>query len=163
MTNTVHRAVVAFGSNLGNRSKTIDLALARLGASPNKLIEQSDFFETDAWVHPDDEATEHPRFLNGVAILDTSRAPEALLRHLLEVEQSLGRRRGPDIKPWQPRTIDLDLIAMDDLILNEPGLVLPHPRMHERDFVLRPLVQIWPDWQHPILKRPAEALLASLA
>lgn len=162
MPDTVHRAVVAFGSNLGNRSKTIDLALSRLGAAPNKLIKRSDYFETDAWIHPDDDATEHPRFLNGVAILDTPRTAEALLRHLLEIEQSLGRRRGVDIKPWQPRSIDLDLIAMDDLILDLPALKLPHPRMHERDFVLRPLVQIWPDWQHPILEKSADSLLAEL-
>ncbi len=119
--------------------------------------------ETEAWIHPDDDADWHPPFLNGVALFETTLAPPGVLQHLLTIETALGattQRR--HAKPWQPRPIDLDLIAVGDVVEHTASLVLPHPRMHERRFVLEPLASLLPDWHHPILSRTASELLETL-
>jgi 2-amino-4-hydroxy-6-hydroxymethyldihydropteridine diphosphokinase len=79
---------------------------------------------------------------------------------MLEIEQSLGRIR---ITRWGPRTVDLDLIAYDDQIINLPNLTVPHPEMHKRNFVLEPLCEVFPDWTHPLLKKTARELLEGLS
>ena len=162
-TSVAARAIIALGSNLGDRRQTIETAVQRLASAAGKLVAVSDLIETAAWIHPDDDSTWHPPFLNGVAIYDSELSPHRLLAVLLDVERSLGRKRGKETKAWQPRTIDLDLIAVGALVADTPDLTLPHPRMHERDFVLRPLVQIWPDWCHPILNKSAAKLLNELS
>ena len=97
----------------------------------------SSFRETDPVGYLD-----QPRFLNAAVVVETSLAPAALLATLLEVERELGRvREGPR---YGPRTVDLDLLLMDDLVLDEPGLELPHPRLHERAFALEPLAELDP-------------------
>src|SRR3954447_10007127 len=128
------RAFVGLGSNLGDRDETIRAALSRLDG----VIAVSRLRETDPVGFED-----QPRFLNGVAELETELSPRALLGRLLEVERSLGRtREGPR---FGPRTIDLDLLVYGDLELDEPGLTIPHPRLHERRFALEPLVELAPE------------------
>jgi 2-amino-4-hydroxy-6-hydroxymethyldihydropteridine diphosphokinase len=144
---------IALGANLGDRDAALRAAIARLGALG--VVEAvSPFFDTAPVGY-----TEQPRFLNAVARLRTDLPPRDLLRGLLAIEASLGRVR--TIR-WGPRAIDLDLLLYDDVIIDAPELVVPHPRLHERRFVLEPLATLAPDLTHPLLKRTVSALLASV-
>ena len=131
------RAYVGLGSNLGDRAQTLRAALDRLAATPGvEVAAVSSLRETD----PVGPVTDQPRFLNGAAALETSLSPRRLLEVLLEVEADFGRTRsGP---PGGPRTLDLDLLLYGDERVNEPGLQVPHPRLHERPFVLEPLQEL---------------------
>jgi 2-amino-4-hydroxy-6-hydroxymethyldihydropteridine diphosphokinase len=134
------RAYVGVGANLGDRERTIRDALAALAARPDvAVVAVSALRETDPVGYLD-----QPRFLNGAAALETELAPRALLDALLEVERELGRVRG-DGPRYGPRPIDLDLLLHGDLVVDEPGLVVPHPRLHERLFALEPLAELDPE------------------
>jgi len=100
---------------------------------------------------------ESPDYLNAVAAIETELAPKELLEALLTVEHKLGRIRA---ERWGPRTIDLDLLLYDEVVIDEPDLTIPHPRMHERRFVLEPLAAIAPDVVHPVLHTSIRELLA---
>ena len=130
---------VGLGSNLGDREATIRAALERLGAGDGiDVVRVSSLRETEPVGYEN-----QPRFLNGVAELRTELAPRVLLDRMLAVERDLGRvREGPRDGP---RTIDLDLLVYGDLVVDEPGLEVPHPRMAERGFVLEPLAELAPD------------------
>ena len=132
------RAYVGLGANLGDRAATLARAVELLGQRPGiEIVAVSSVRETDPVGFLD-----QPRFLNAAVAVDTSLAPEELLDALLEVERELGRTRaGPR---YGPRTVDLDLLLVDDLTLAAPGLTLPHPRLHERAFALEPLVELDP-------------------
>ena len=132
------RAYIGLGANLGDRAATLTRAIELLAERQEiDVVAVSSFRETDPVGYLD-----QPRFLNAAAVVETSLAPAALLTTLLEVERELGRvREGPR---YGPRTVDLDLLLMDDLVLDEPGLELPHPRLHERAFALEPLSELDP-------------------
>lgn len=147
------RAAVALGSNLGERERYLHDAVAALAAFVRDL-RVSTFHETDP-VGVGDQ----PRFLNGAAIGHTTLSARDLLGALLEIEARFGRQRP---YPGAPRPLDLDLILYDDLVTNEPGLTVPHPRFRERLFVLAPLAEIAADWQDPVTKRTVGELLADL-
>jgi 2-amino-4-hydroxy-6-hydroxymethyldihydropteridine diphosphokinase len=152
----VARAFIALGSNLGDREATIRAAVAELGGSDGvEVVAVSSLEETDPVGYVD-----QPRFLNGAAELRTELAPTALLDLLLDVEARFGRDRSAG--PAQgPRTLDLDLLLYDSEQIDEPGLELPHPRLHERLFVLRPLAELDPALEVPG-KGPIQGLLAGL-
>jgi 2-amino-4-hydroxy-6-hydroxymethyldihydropteridine diphosphokinase len=134
----VGRAYVGLGSNLGDRSATLARALELLGERQGiRLVAVSSFRETDPVGYLD-----QPRFLNAAVAIETSLTPQALLLALIEVERELGRtREGPR---FGPRTVDLDLLLMEGLTVDEPGLTIPHPRLHEREFALAPLAELDP-------------------
>ena len=150
------KAYVAVGANLGDRAGTIRAALERLDAVPGVSVEAvSSLTETD----PVGPVLDQPRFLNGAARLETTLSPRELLGALLAVEAALGRvREGPR---GGPRPIDLDLLLYGEERLDEPGLAVPHPRLHERRFVLEPLAELEPGLKVPG-KGTVEALLAKL-
>ena len=149
-------AFIALGANLGDREQNIRAALERLGAAGDVVIRRvSSFLENPAVGGPPGS----PPFLNAVAEIETTLSPRELLNRLLEVERTLGRRR--DIK-WAPRQIDLDLLLYGDVVLDEPDLVVPHPRMHERQFVLEPLAEIAAQHIHPISGKAFVHMLAEL-
>jgi 2-amino-4-hydroxy-6-hydroxymethyldihydropteridine diphosphokinase len=152
----VSRAYVALGSNLGDREATIRAALAELDAAPGvRVVAVSSLVETDPVGYLD-----QPRFLNGAAALETDLSPRALLDLLLETERRHGRRR--EAVPAQgPRTLDLDLLLYGDAEIEEEGLQIPHPRLHERAFVLGPLAELDPALHVP-RKGQVQALLAGL-
>jgi 2-amino-4-hydroxy-6-hydroxymethyldihydropteridine diphosphokinase len=149
------RAYAGLGANLGEREDTLLAALAALGATEGvEVVAVSAFRETDPVGYLD-----QPRFLNGAVALETTLPPRELLDALLAVERSLGRtREGPR---FGPRTIDLDLLLYGDEALDEPGLTVPHPRLHERAFALEPLAELDPDLVVPG-HGPVETLLRNL-
>jgi 2-amino-4-hydroxy-6-hydroxymethyldihydropteridine diphosphokinase len=152
----VARAFVGLGSNLGDPQALIAAALELLGSEEGiEVVAVSTLRETDPVGYED-----QPRFLNGAAELDTELPPREILTRLLEIERRLGRVRG-DGPRFGPRTIDLDLLLVDGVVLDEPGLRLPHPRLQERRFVLEPLAELDPALEIPG-RGPVRALLAGL-
>lgn len=152
----MYDAFIGLGANLGRRKKNIASALGALESTREiEIVAVSPLYETKAEGGPEAQ----PAFINGVARIRTSLSPERLLAVCQRIETLLGRTR--DVH-WGPRTIDLDLLAYGDVIASEPELTLPHPMMHERAFVMKPLADIAPDWIHPILQQSAESLLDSL-
>jgi 2-amino-4-hydroxy-6-hydroxymethyldihydropteridine diphosphokinase len=137
-------AFVALGSNLGRREGHLSGALAALrGTAGIGAVVRSPVYETDP-VGPGEQGA----YLNAVARLSTRLEPRALLARLLAIERTAGRQRGPERNA--ARTLDLDLLLHGAHCLEEPGLVLPHPRLHERGFVLEPLCDLAPDLVHPV-------------
>jgi 2-amino-4-hydroxy-6-hydroxymethyldihydropteridine diphosphokinase len=132
------RAYVGLGSNIGDRERMLRRALDLLAATPGlELAATSRARETEPVGFLD-----QPMFLNAVAAVDTELGPQALLERLLAIEHELGRRReGPR---YGPRTIDLDLLVYGEEVVDEPGLTVPHPRLHERRFALEPLAELDP-------------------
>ena len=154
---TRHAAYIALGANLGDRDVTMREALRLLDESADvDVVRVSRFIENPAVGGPDDS----PPFLNAAAELRTMLSPHALLERLLEVERSLGRERR---ERWAPRTIDLDLLLYEDRRVNEPDLIVPHPLMQQRRFVLEPLAEIAPTLNHPMLNVTVSELLARLS
>ncbi len=156
------RAVVALGANLGDRRATLERAVELIAAEIGPVVARSAWLATPALIHPDDPAQSYPEFLNGAVLVRTALEPEQVLAGLHAIEADLGRDRSRETARWRPRLIDLDLIAVDDLVRDDAGLRLPHPEMHKRDFVLVPFCAVWPDWRHPLLGRTAAELLAEL-
>jgi len=150
----VTQTAIALGSNIGDRLGTIRQAVMLLEERSLRISASSDVFETPPW-----GMENQPRFLNACVLAETDILPRALLELLLNIESDLGRIRR---YKWGPREIDLDLLFYDDQVFNESGLVLPHPQMHRRAFVLVPLVQIAPDWRHPVLGKSIRELAGSL-
>ena len=152
----MQRAYVGLGSNLGDREQTLRGAVGALAAHPAvEVVAVSSLVDTEPVGY-----TAQPRFLNGVAVLDTELAASELLELLLEVERSFGRSRD-GVPPQGPRTLDLDLLLYGEVEIDEPGLRVPHPRLHERGFVLEPLAEVAPGLDVPGWGR-VEALLARL-
>ena len=151
-----HSACIALGANLGAREWMLRRALDYLRAREDlRFVSVSSFHDTAPVGGPAGQ----PRYLNAAAHLMTSLSPRELLNVLLGIEKTLGRDRSSPERN-QPRVIDLDVLLYDDLILNEPGLELPHPRMHERLFVLAPLCEIAPDIFHPTRRKTIRELNA---
>ena len=144
-------AAVALGSNLGDRRAHLDYSTSRLGSILGN-IRVSSYIETD----PVDVPGQQPRFLNAVAVGEATLGARDLLETLLAIEGERGRERPA---PGAARTLDLDLVLFGDQILNEPGLVVPHPRFRGRRFVLEPLAQLAPDMRDPVTGKTVAELL----
>lgn len=148
-------AYIGLGSNLGDREKNLQNAITRIrGKEGIRIIRISSFYESDPW-----GVKEQPRFLNCVVEVETSLEPRSLLQSLLSIEGEMGRRRG---RRWGPRLIDIDLLLYDSVVIHDEspeGLILPHPEMHRRKFVLLPLLELIPDAIHPKIKKPLKSFL----
>jgi 2-amino-4-hydroxy-6-hydroxymethyldihydropteridine diphosphokinase len=150
-------AYIGVGSNLGDRAVTISAAVARLDAHPKiRVIRRSALIETEPVGPP------QPMYLNGAVCIETTLPATALLQELLDVERQLGRVRDLSER-MGPRTIDLDLLLFGETVIDEPGLAVPHPRMAERAFVLRPLAEIAPEAVNPRCGRTVASLVRDLA
>lgn len=139
-----HTVFLALGSNIGNRLANLKAAVSNLSPQLN-LKKRSSVYETPPWGY-----TEQDAFLNQVVKAETYMEPQPLLRHLKRLESALGRV--PNFQNG-PRLIDIDILFYDNLVLDTPPLVIPHPRLHERAFVLVPAAEIEPDFIHPVLQR----------
>lgn len=150
-----HSAYIAVGSNLGDKRNNIEMALEKIDKSLHtKILSRSTLIETDPVGYEDQDV-----FLNGVFKVSTTLTPKQLINWLMTIEEDLKRER---LVKWGPRTIDLDVIYYDDLITDDAEIVLPHPRMHERAFVLEPLAEIAPYAVHPLYKLRTVELLTKL-
>ena len=146
--------VIALGSNLpgrhGSSEALLDAALARFADVGLRVLKRSSWWRSAAWPDP-----LQPEYRNGVAIVETDQPPEAVMAGLLILEAALDRKR---TARNAPRTLDLDLIAFGRELRQDPGLILPHPRAHQRRFVMGPLAEIAPRWVHPVSGETAASL-----
>lgn len=145
---------IGIGSNLGNREINCRRALELLERKGIVVRQKSSLYETKPW-----GVKNQPPFLNMAVEIETELKPQELLELLKNVEIEVGRKKS---FKWGPRTIDLDILLYGSLTFNENNLIIPHPFMHERDFVLEPLCEIAPDIKHPILKLRMRELLQML-
>lgn len=150
-----HEAFVAFGSNLGDKEKFIDEAIEALSNLPQiNIVAISDKIVTEPYGNVEQDV-----FLNGVMKIETLLPADELLQILQKVEEHAGRERKIH---WGPRTLDLDIIFYDDDIISENDLIVPHPDMKNRDFVLKPLMQIAPYKLHPVYRKTISDMYAEL-
>lgn len=147
-------AIVALGSNLGDREENLRQAIKRITSQRMSLIKMSSIYETEPMYYESQDW-----FLNCVVAVETDQKSGALLKRLQAIELELGRQRGVR---FGPRVIDLDILFYGDEIVSEPGLEVPHPRLAERPFVLIPLNEIRPALMHPVLGKSVSELLAGL-
>lgn len=154
---TTHTAYVGLGSNIGSRHETLNSAVTALDDSPDVSVTRvSTFIETEPVGGPSGQRP----YLNGAVEIRTSLTPTELLRRCQAIENDHGRTR--DVR-WGPRTLDLDILLYDDATVDTDELIVPHPRMHERRFVLEPLCEIAPNVRHPRLGACVRDLLDRLS
>lgn len=139
--------VLSFGANIGERQKNIELAYTMIEQEIGEMQKKSSFFETKPWGFESDNL-----FINSVACFFTSLTCYEVLQKIHQIENSLGRQR-TNWAGYQSRTIDIDILFYDNLIIESKDLIIPHPLLHKRDFVLMPLKEILHDFIHPILKQ----------
>ena len=150
-----NRVAIGLGSNLGDRVQTLLQAIERLQEDVLQASKVSSLYESPPW----GPVTDQPPFLNAVIVGDSEWKAPAILSYLKTLERNLGRTPGPQ---FGPRILDLDLIAMGELNWKGEGIEVPHPRLAERDFVLLPLKEVWPDWVHPKLGKDVPTLFREL-
>ncbi|HYF30690.1 MAG TPA: 2-amino-4-hydroxy-6-hydroxymethyldihydropteridine diphosphokinase [Chitinophagaceae bacterium] len=145
------RTYLLIGGNIGNRLQNLQRAITLIGTKAGEITRQSAVYETEAWGKHD-----QPAFLNQVLRVITSQQPQALLQTLLGIEQEMGRARQ---EKYGPRTIDIDILLYDDLVMKTDELAIPHPQLHLRRFALAPLAEIAASVIHPVLKKSIDELL----
>lgn len=150
----MNRAYIAFGSNIGDRHKAVEDAAAMVEKNGMKITKRSALYETEPYGY-----TDQPQFLNGALEVETELSCREVLEKLLNIESDIGRVR--EFK-WGPRIIDLDIIFFNSEVYNEEDLKVPHPDMQNREFVLKPMADLCPDYIHPILNKSVSMLLEDL-
>jgi 2-amino-4-hydroxy-6-hydroxymethyldihydropteridine diphosphokinase len=151
-----HRVYIGIGSNLGDRRANTAAAIERVSQLPGtRIVRASSLYESE----PLGDA--ETWFVNSVIEIDTSLSPEALLEKLLGIEKAMGRTRANE-KRWGSRVIDLDILLFDQDVIEKAGLTIPHPELHKRRFVLRPLAELAPELVHPRLGQTISTLLATV-
>ena len=152
--NQVNSIYLAIGSNLGNKKVNIEKAKFILSQNGVVILKSSSFYESLSWPNP-----KFPKFLNIVLKINTNLKPLKLLELCKEIESQLGRKKS---SKNSPRVCDIDILDYNKKVMTN-GLILPHPRLHTRNFVILPLFEISKDWSHPILKYSIKRLLSSLS
>ncbi|MEI8142280.1 MAG: 2-amino-4-hydroxy-6-hydroxymethyldihydropteridine diphosphokinase [Chitinophagia bacterium] len=142
---SMNHVYLMIGGNIGNRLDNLENARNSIDKRCGPIQTHSSIFETEAWGFKD-----QPAFYNQALCIETILTPHDLMDMLLKIEASMGRER---LIPLGPRTIDLDIIYYNQTIIESPGLIIPHPRLADRNFVLAPLAEIAPDFVHPILQK----------
>lgn len=147
----MHTAFLLTGGNLGDRLQNLATAAQLIGQQAGSIVAQSAVYATSAWGY-----TDQPDFYNQVLQVSTALGPQQLMQRLLSIEQQMGRAR---VVSMGPRNIDIDILLYDDAVIDEPGLTVPHPRLHLRKFALVPLAAIAPAIVHPVLQATISSLL----
>ncbi|MEW6419399.1 MAG: 2-amino-4-hydroxy-6-hydroxymethyldihydropteridine diphosphokinase [Nitrospirota bacterium] len=147
-------AYIGIGSNLGDREKNCLRAIRLLQQKGITVSKRSSLYDTEPW-----GVKNQPRFINLAIEIETELEPKELLRILKDTEKEMGRKES---SKWGPRIIDLDILLFENIVVNDDNLKIPHPLMHERDFVLRPLCEIAPDKKHPVLNLSIKELMQKL-
>ncbi|WP_374163370.1 2-amino-4-hydroxy-6-hydroxymethyldihydropteridine diphosphokinase [Arcticibacter sp. MXS-1] len=151
----MHEVYLSLGSNQGNRAIFLHQALVLIEKEVGEVVRSSAIYQTASWGRED-----LPEFLNQVVLIRTALSAEEVLTSILSIEKRLGRER---LEKWGARTLDIDILLFDDLIVNNRDLVIPHPLMHERRFVMAPLAEIAPELEHPVLATKIKFLLSQLS
>ncbi|MBK8922302.1 MAG: 2-amino-4-hydroxy-6-hydroxymethyldihydropteridine diphosphokinase [Saprospirales bacterium] len=141
---------LSLGSNLGNREENLRTAFALIKRLVGKAAKMSHVYETEPWGNKEQEP-----FLNQVLMVNTTLDPRELLEAVTKIEREMGRQRK---EKWGPRIIDVDILFYGKRIIRDKGLEIPHPELHKRAFILAPLLEIAPDFEHPLLKQPIDQL-----
>lgn len=149
----MHTAYLLIGGNMGNRAVYLQQAIENIGKYCGDIVLQSSVYETAAW-----GVTDQPSFYNQALALHTNFEPEALMKQLLAIEETMGRKR---VQKMGPRIIDLDILLIDDLVVSTGLLTLPHPALPFRRFALLPLAEIAPALVHPVLQKTIPQLLSA--
>lgn len=147
----MNTAYLLIGGNVGDRAANLQTALRRIAETCGTITTTSSLYETAAWGN-----TNQPSFYNQAVVVTTPLSPEGLMDQLLDIELEMGRIR---TQKYGPRTIDLDILMIDDLVLNTEKLTIPHPQMHNRRFALLPLIEVAPTLIHPLFDQSIEVLL----
>jgi len=155
--------IVALGSNIGEREEFLRKAVEEIQRLVGELKQASSSYQTAPLLLPGYDGPAVNDYLNMVVEVSTELCPERLLATLLEIEKDLGRNRALETSRWMSRVIDLDIIFYGDQIIESETLRIPHPEMHKRDFVLKPLLEIAPDWKHPRLGKLVSELYDELS
>lgn len=143
-----HTAYLSLGSSQGDRKYNLQTAVEKIGLSAGRIISVSPVYETEPWGF-----SMKSSFLNMAVTIQTGMSPRDLLQTLLETEKSMGRLRSKKSDGYSSRIIDIDILFYNDIVINEPGITIPHPLAHLRKFVLAPLNDISPRLEHPVLKK----------
>jgi 2-amino-4-hydroxy-6-hydroxymethyldihydropteridine diphosphokinase len=146
------QSIIQLGSNSGDRKGNLSLAIQKIEKISGRITGKSSLYKTAAW-----GITEQPSFYNIILIIQTSLPPPQLIASFLGIEESMGRIR---MKKWEQRIIDIDILFYEDLVLSSAALVIPHPELEKRRFVLEPLAEIVPEYNHPLLKKNIKQLLS---
>ena len=147
----MNTAYLLIGGNVGDRAANLQTALRRIAETCGTITSTSSLYETAAWGN-----TNQPSFYNQAVVVNSTLSPEALMDQLLDIELEMGRIR---TQKYDPRTIDLDILMIDDLVLNTEKLTIPHPQMQNRRFALLPLAEVAPTLIHPLFDQSIEVLL----
>ncbi len=145
-------AYILLGGNIGNKRENLQNALSNIEKEIGKVIQKSSIYETEPWGNHD-----QPSFYNQVIATETSLSALELIHELLNIELKMGRTRNTQNK-WEERIIDIDILFYNQEVINTAMLIVPHPRLHERKFTLKPLLEIAPNLFHPVLKKTIQEL-----
>ena len=156
------KIVIALGANIGDKQSTFQKAIALLGQRVGKVLSQSEFLETAPLTLPDGTGLGQDNYLNAAVLIKTKFSPEEVLQTILAIECELGRDRKLETKKWSPRVLDLDLLLYEQEIIELENLQVPHPRLHERNFILHSIDFLYPEWVHPVFHKTSKQLLHDL-
>jgi 2-amino-4-hydroxy-6-hydroxymethyldihydropteridine diphosphokinase len=148
----LNKVFLGLGSNLGDRIKNLNRAIKLIDEKCGKVLSQSSFYETQPW-----GKTNQPDFINAAVLLESKLNAREVLKEIKNIELQLGRKR---FEKWGERMIDIDILFFNDLIVEEEDLIIPHPFIQKRNFVLEPLAEIKPDFVHPVFKKSVSQLLS---
>src|SRR5437773_4735146 len=147
----MNKSFLLTGGNVGKRLENLQQVIELLEKYCGRILQRSSVYETEAW-----GKTDQPNFLNQVLEIETEMKPESLMDEILKIEQLMGRIRN---EKYGPRIIDIDILFFNKEIITRPGLVIPHPELQNRRFVLIPLAELAPQFEHPVLKKSISELL----
>jgi 2-amino-4-hydroxy-6-hydroxymethyldihydropteridine diphosphokinase len=151
----MNRTYLLIGGNLGDRRENLGHAAKMIAAKVGTVLLASSLYETEAW-----GVTDQPPFLNQVLLVETKLDPKQVLEAILAIEREMGRKR---MEKFGPRTIDIDILFFNDVVMHENSLTIPHPQLHLRRFTLAPLNEIAPQFVHPVFNKSISHLLEQLA